>query len=237
LKDIVTRDGGRPGRRRNRLAVLVAGLVALAAVVALAALVAGPNRPPVPSPDGPAPTGTSSSTNGAEPTDGPTDGTTPEPGTSAPASPIGTPTASPLEPTGQPSGPPGLEAYIALVELASEDPGPGGTFVILANDGAAPADVGCWRLVTSRRDDLTIASGTQVPAGGGLRLFFDRGDVANPDRLELRDETGRVIDATPELHDTAGDDRLFGRTGDRWTLGRPALPQPVIDVGFDPTGC
>jgi len=187
--------------------------------------------PPAPSPDdrtaGASPTGGASTASGqpshALQTSRPT-----QTGGEATASPAGTPNP--------PSAPPGEDVFIALVELASEDPSPGGTFVVLASDAEVSLDLGCWRLRTSR-GELVIESGSRIPAGGGLRLLFDRGDVANPDRIELRDAGGRVVDATPQLHDTAGDDQLFGRTGDGWTLGRPPLPQPTEDGGFSPDGC
>jgi hypothetical protein len=132
----------------------------------------------------------------------------------------------------------GSDVLIALVELAAEDPSPGGTYIVIENPGVTPADIGCWRLSTTTREDLRIPAGSTVPAGGGLRLFFDRGAVANPDRLELRDKTDRVVDATPVLHDTAGDDQLFGRVGGQWVLDRPPLPRPLVDGGFiGPAGC
>lgn len=130
------------------------------------------------------------------------------------------------------------EVFIGLVELAAEDPSPGGTYIVIQNEGATPADIGCWRLSTTTREDLRIPTGSTVPAGGALRLLFDRGTVANPDRLELRDDTGRVIDATPVLDDNAGDDQLFSRVGGEWVLGRPQLPSPLIDGGsIGPGGC
>ncbi len=128
--------------------------------------------------------------------------------------------------------------FIGLVELAAEDPSPGGTYIVIENGGATPADIGCWRLSTTTREDLRIPAGSTVPAGGGLRLFFERGAVANPDRLELRDTEGRVIDTTPVLNDSAGDDQLFGRVGGEWVLGRPPLPRPLVDGGvIGPGGC
>ena len=123
------------------------------------------------------------------------------------------------------------------VELAGEDPSPGGTYVIVSNVDASPADIGCWGIRTSLAD-LTIATGTEVPAGGAVRFLFDRGQVDNPDAIQLLDDTGLAIDATPLLHDTAGDDQLFSRSDSGWTLGRAPLPSPLIDGGFqNPDGC
>jgi hypothetical protein len=125
-----------------------------------------------------------------------------------------------------------------LVELAAEDPSPGGIYVVIENRGASSADVGCWRLTTMTREDLRVPAGSTVPAGGGLRLFFERGAVANPERLELRDREGRAIDVTALLDDTAGDDQVFSRVRGGWVLGRPPLPDPLVDGGFlRPIGC
>jgi len=151
--------------------------------------------------------------------------------------------ASPSAPASTPSNAgasatPTGDVFIGLVELAAEDPSPGGTYIAIENRSATPADIGCWRLSTTTREDLRILAGSTVPAGGALRLFFERGDVANPDRLELRDNTGRVVDATPVLDDNAADDQLFGRVGGEWVLGRPPLPSPLVDGGvIGPGGC
>jgi hypothetical protein len=120
---------------------------------------------------------------------------------------------------------------LRAVELAAEDPMPGGTYVILENRGRVRVGLGCWRIRTGKKT-RTISSPTVVPAGAGLRLFFDRGDVGNPDRLVLLNRAGQVVDSTPQLHDTKGDDRLFARVHGRWVLGRTPLPGRVIDGRF-----
>lgn len=120
------------------------------------------------------------------------------------------------------------DVRLRAVELAAEDPMPGGTFVVIENRGAKRVSVGCWR-VRTRRAELAIRPPAAVPAGGALRLLFDRGEVGNPDRIRLLTAAGRLADATPVLHDTQGDDRLFGRGADGWTLGRPTLPARTVD--------
>jgi hypothetical protein len=120
---------------------------------------------------------------------------------------------------------------LRAVELAAEDPMPGGTYVIVENRGASRVGLGCWRIRTGKTT-RTIKSPVLVPARAGLRLFFDRGDVRNPDRIALLNRAGRVVDTTPLLHDTKGDDRLFARVDGRWTLGRAPLPARVIEGGF-----
>jgi hypothetical protein len=169
----------------------------------------------------------------------PSAATSPSSGPTATPSATATPGASPT-PTSSPEASPGRlgNVFLKLVELAAEDPSPGGTFLVIENDGATPADVGCWRLSTTTRDDLRIPPGSRVPAGKALRLFFERGAVANPDRLVLRDDAGTVIDGTPVLDDKAGDDQLFGRVGGEWVFGRPSLTSPLVDGGFiAPGGC
>lgn len=125
----------------------------------------------------------------------------------------------------------GAVVRLRAVELAAEDPMPGGTYVILENRGRSRIGLGCWRIRTGKAT-RTIRSPAVVPAGAGLRLFFDRGDVGNPDRIALLNRAGRVIDATPLLNDRGGDDRLFARVDGRWTLGRAPLPARVIEGRF-----
>ncbi len=226
---------GNPQPARDRRGVLVAG--ALGAIVALALLaVALGGRPATP---GASPSGSGSP--------GPSASAGPDSGSSSPSASGGpsvapsgsavaaSPTA-PAGPTGPAPTPVGSIGFTHL-ELAAEDPGPGGTYVIVGNAGSAPFDIGCWRVRTSLAD-LAVAGGTTVPPGGGVRFLFDRGQVDNPDQVELLDNAGRVMDGTPRLHDTAGDDQLFSRSGSGWTLGRAPLPGPLLDGGFqNPGGC
>lgn len=127
---------------------------------------------------------------------------------------------------------------LVAVELGAEDPSPGGTFVILANVGSESAELTCWRVRTSATDPkgLVIASPSRLGAGQALRLTFGRGQINDPDHVALLDKGGAVIDASPTLHDTAADDQLFARTGGIWRLGRPNLPQPLIDGRFAEAG-
>jgi len=219
--------GGEGPSARRRLAplALVAVVVALVALGAVAVITGQPSLTPAPTTASAAPTISS----------GASASSTPET-SSSPSAPL----ASGPAPTGSAAPPPASPVslvFFTQVELASEDPSPGGTYVIVGTAGASPADIGCWRVRTSLAE-LAIAPGTEVPAGGGVRLLFDRGQVDNPDALQLLDDTGLVIDATPQLHDTAGDDQLFSRSDSGWTLGRAPLPSPLIDGGFqNPDGC
>jgi hypothetical protein len=117
---------------------------------------------------------------------------------------------------------------LRAVELAAEDPMPGGTFVLIENRGKSLVGLGCWRIRTNRAV-LAIRAPARVPPGAALRVFFDRGTVGNPDRIRLISRAGRLIDSTPALHDTKGDDRLFGRTDGGWALGRAPFPARIID--------
>lgn len=153
---------------------------------------------------------------------------TPSPGSTSPAT---SPMTSPSATT------PGVpEVRIVVVELSPEDPMPGGTFVILANTGAAPMSVDCWQIRIGGSRTLGISAPRPIPVGGGLRLAFDRGDVADPDQLELLDAGGIVIDKTPLLRDGQGDDRVLSPTGGAWKLGRPPLPSDISDGSLDTAG-
>ena len=108
---------------------------------------------------------------------------------------------------------------------------PGGTFVLVQNRGRVRVGLGCWRIRTNRAT-LAIRPPMVVPAGAAIRLFFDRGTVGNPDRIRLLTPGGRIVDTTPLLHDTKGDDRLFARRDGAWVLGRAPWPARVIDGRF-----
>ena len=117
------------------------------------------------------------------------------------------------------------------VELAAEDPTPGGTYVIIENRTRSPVRLGCWRIRTGQ-GVRRMRSTTVVPAAAGLRLLFDHGDARNPDRIALINPSGRVVDATPLLNDTKNDDRSFTRIEGHWTLGRAPLPSRVVEGKF-----
>src|SRR5262245_8748803 len=117
---------------------------------------------------------------------------------------------------------------LRAVEWGPEDRMPGGTFVIVENRGSERVGLGCWR-VRTERSVLTIRRPAVVPARSGLRLFFGRGEIGNPDRVSLISAAGRIVDTTPLLSDTKWDDQLFSRRGTGWALGRAPLPTSVID--------
>ena len=226
--------------RRNERSRSFADIRALVAAVVLLPLLSAACQPAVPSPSTGPPaispaTFPAAAATAASPASPASPATTASPSALASSGP-----GTSVEPRASSIASRGSDAavFITLVELAAEDPSPGGTFIVIENRGATPADIGCWRLSTTTREDLRIPAGSTVPAGKGLRLFFERGAVANPDRLELRDDTGHVIDGTTVLDDTAADDQLFGRVGDGWVFGRPPLASPLVDGGFiGPGGC
>jgi hypothetical protein len=125
----------------------------------------------------------------------------------------------------------GAVVRLRAVELAAEDPMPGGTYVIVENTGHSRVGLGCWRIRTGKTT-RTIKSPMLLPAGAGLRLIFNRADVGNPDRIALLNRAGRVVDSTPLLNDTKGDDRYFARVDGRWALGRSSLPARVLEGRF-----
>jgi hypothetical protein len=117
---------------------------------------------------------------------------------------------------------------LQALELAAEDPMPGGSFVIVVNRGEKKVPLGCWRIVT-RRSRLVIQPPAVLRRGGAMRLAFDRGEIGNPDRIRLFTARGVRVDASPVLHDTMGDDQLFSRGESGWTLGRGVLPERIAD--------
>jgi hypothetical protein len=54
--------------------------------------------------------------------------------------------------------------------------------------------------------------------------------LASRDTVTLVDQTGRIVDRTPELVDTAGDDQFwYVLQGEAWRFGRARLPETVSD--------
>jgi hypothetical protein len=138
------------------------------------------------------------------------------------------PTSSPTD-----EGATGEEPVLFAVELEAEDPMPGGQFVLVENPSDASIDLGCWRLrVDEAEQAAVIPPSFPLPAGATARLFAT---LPNVGRIELVDRSGRVIDGTPMLSDTAHDDRLWFRTSRRWRFGRLDDPlQDVMDTTLQP---
>jgi len=131
---------------------------------------------------------------------------------------------------------------LAAVELAPEDPMPGGQFARIRNSGDEVAAIGCWRL-RSRATGLTmyVKLGVRLPAGRVAHLAGARAWLKSADRVTLLDATGRVVDRTPRLSDTAFDDRLWFRSpSGEWRFGRTTSNRKAIAVqlvGARPQGC
>lgn len=156
--------------------------------------------------------------------------------TTAPSTTLPSPTDGPATTTTAPSAsgrrrPEGVALFV--VELQPEDPAPGGQVVFLRNGGGAPADVGCWAVASSATGEvLRLARRTTIQVGAALRLVPEGTPFRSVDTVRLLDDGGDVVDTTPELDDTAGDDRVWFRADDgAWKLGRPVLPPQVTDGG------
>jgi hypothetical protein len=124
-----------------------------------------------------------------------------------------------------------VTVVIAAVELQFEDPSPGGQSVWLANRGTNEQDISCWSITAaSSRVIAYVDNGTRLAPGRAVRFTAPPRMLGSRDTITLRDRTGQVIDSTPELTDSAGDDQLwYVLRGGMWTFGRTRLPEPVSD--------
>lgn len=106
---------------------------------------------------------------------------------------------------------------------------PGGQFVLVENRSEAAIDLGCWSLRLDAMEPATVIPPSfSVPPGATARLFAT---LPNSGRIELVDRDGWVIDDTPELSDTAHDDRIWFRTPGGWRFGRSGEPlREVVDA-------
>jgi len=110
---------------------------------------------------------------------------------------------------------------------------PGGQLIVLVNDGAAPVDIACWTVNSESRDQTTWVAGiTDLAPGAAVRLLADGTAMDATDQLSLYDRSGRLVDRTPRLADSAHDDRLWYRAdGGSWRFGRGAeLPTRIADA-------
>lgn len=135
---------------------------------------------------------------------------------------------------------PANNVLILAVELLFEDPSPGGQAVWLANRSTADVDVSCWVVSTASGGKATVAAGTHIGAERVLRLATPTGMLRASDTVTLIDRTGREVDRTPQLSDTAVDDRFWFRDGDTWRFGRTVYSGRVSDgrlTTIKPAGC
>jgi hypothetical protein len=123
--------------------------------------------------------------------------------------------------------------FLFAVELEAEDPMPGGQFVLVEDPSEASIDLGCWSLrLEAPEPAMFIPSGFSLPPRSTARLYAALPDVG---RIELVDPGGRVIDGTPQLSDSAHDDRIWFRTAGGWRFGRPDEPlQETVDATLLP---
>lgn len=121
---------------------------------------------------------------------------------------------------------------IVAVEVAPEDPAPGGQFLLVLNGTGQPVDMTCWAVRSAATGATArVSTPDKVPAAAALRLFPDRGLFGSPDTLRLSDRQGREIDRTPRITDRTGDDQVWFRDRNGgWRFGRqPAVPPQVVD--------
>ena len=128
--------------------------------------------------------------------------------------------------------PPTSGPWLQAIELQAEDPMPGGQFVIVANAGAEPADLGCWRLESVATGvALFLPPGTDIGIDEGLRVVPEVPWLATEDTVRLVDSTGQLVDNTPALRDESFDDQLWVRdVAGEWRFGRPELPSRLTDA-------
>jgi hypothetical protein len=122
--------------------------------------------------------------------------------------------------------------YLAAVELAPEDPYPGGQIVLIVNGTGGSVDPRCWtvRSQASGRSARVLVD-KPLARGAYLRLLPEVVLFDSEDTVLLLDAGGQVVDRTPVLADRAGDDRLWSReaTG-TWAFVRGFhLPDQVAD--------
>ena len=142
--------------------------------------------------------------------------------------------------TGVVAQPAGGNVLILAVELQFEDPGPGGQAVWITNRAKAEVDVSCWVLGVASGMKATIAPGTHILPDRVVRLATPTGLLRSSDTVTLFDRSGREVDRTPQLTDTAVDDRFWFREGDSWRFGRTVYAGRVSDgriTTIAPSGC
>ncbi len=107
--------------------------------------------------------------------------------------------------------------------------------MVVVNQGSKGVDVGCWGLRSaSTSESLTLAEGQTVPPGAAIRIVPESALFRSTDTVTLVDAGSETEDASPELTDDAGDDRVWFRAaGGAWQLGRPTLPAQVIEAALD----
>jgi hypothetical protein len=166
---------------------------------------------------------------------------TPPSASPAPALSSTAPAPTTPAPTTTPS-PGSGKVRIVAVEVAPEDPSPGGQYLLLLNGTAEQLDLQCWTVTaTSASRSARVLGGDPIPPGTAVRLFPDGRLFGSVDTIRLADRDGREVDRTPRITDRAGDDQVWflDRTGS-WRFGRGfTIPPQVVDrrLAFGTTAC
>jgi hypothetical protein len=112
-----------------------------------------------------------------------------------------------------------LRPFVSALELAPEDPSPGGQFVWLYNPSAKTINLGCYRLRSSR-GTVVIRPNTLVPPQSTVTFAPPQAWLRANDQVELVNRTGKLVNRTPLLRDDAGDGRFwFKRPAAEWRFG------------------
>ena len=112
-----------------------------------------------------------------------------------------------------------VRPFVSALELAPEDPSPGGQFVWLYNPSGVTIDFGCYRLRSTSRA-FVVRPQTRVPAHSTVTFAPPRAWLRSPDQVELLNRAGRVVDRTPRLSDDAHDGQFWlKRPATEWHFG------------------
>jgi hypothetical protein len=124
---------------------------------------------------------------------------------------------------------PAPKPLISALELAPEDPSPGGQFVWLYNPSAKTINLGCYRLRSSR-GAVVIRPNTLVPPQSTVTFAPPQAWLRPNDQVELVNRSGKVVNRTPMLRDDAGDGRFwFKRPAAEWRFGTaPTYGEGVV---------
>jgi hypothetical protein len=109
--------------------------------------------------------------------------------------------------------------FVSALELAPEDPSPGGQFVWIYNPSVKTVNLGCYRL-RSNRGTVVIKPSTLVPPQSTATFAPPQAWLRANDQVEVVNRAGKVVSKTPLLRDEAGDGRFwFKRPATEWRFG------------------
>jgi len=131
---------------------------------------------------------------------------------------------------------------LLAVELQPESPTLGGQVVLVMNPADKEINLGCWKLHSNTTNlTLTVEPDLRVPANTAIMVVPEAAWLGVTDQIQLLNQSGTVVDQTPELRDNTLDDQLWFRnaTG-AWSFGRIQFNINVIQghlLTQQPSGC